>query len=183
MSPFNAGGTRETSFAAVEITPELPDADVISADDLDEREFRIDTYRASGAGGQHVNKTDSAVRITHLETGVVASCQSERSQRRNRENAMKFLKARLHAHYMEEERKRMEKIEQDKMDIAWGSQIRSYVLQPYTLVKDHRTNIEAGNVDAVLDGDIDLFIEGYLKSGQTVTRSESDEADNRTETE
>jgi peptide chain release factor 2 len=96
---------------------------------------------------------------------------------------MKFLKARLHAHYMEEERKRMEKIEQDKMDIAWGSQIRSYVLQPYTLVKDHRTNIEAGNVDAVLDGDIDLFIEGYLKSGQTVTRSESDEADNRTETE
>jgi peptide chain release factor 2 len=180
ISPFDANHRRHTSFASVFVYAEADEDLDIQINDSD---IRVDTYRASGAGGQHVNKTDSAVRITHIPTRIVVQCQSERSQRRNRENAMKFLKARLHAHYMEEERKRMEKIEQDKMDIAWGSQIRSYVLQPYTLVKDHRTNIEAGNVDAVLDGDIDLFIEGYLKSGQTVTRSESDEADNRTETE
>jgi peptide chain release factor 2 len=162
ISPFDANHRRHTSFASVFVYAEAGDDLGIEVKDAD---LRVDTYRASGAGGQHVNKTDSAVRITHLPTKIVVQCQSERSQRRNRENAMKILKAKLHAHYLEEEKKKQAEIEKGKMDIAWGSQIRSYVLQPYTLVKDHRTGIETGNVDDVLDGNIDGFIEGFLRSG------------------
>jgi peptide chain release factor 2 len=161
ISPFDASHRRHTSFASVFVYAEADEDLEIEISDSD---LRVDTYRASGAGGQHVNKTDSAVRITHMPTKTVVQCQTERSQRRNRENAMKILKAKLHAHYLEEERKKMEEIEKNKMEIAWGSQIRSYVLQPYTLVKDHRTNIETGNVDDVLDGNIDMFIEGFLRS-------------------
>jgi len=138
----------------------------------------VDVFRSSGPGGQSVNTTDSAVRITHLPTKIVVQCQSERSQRRNRDNAMKILKAKLHAHYLEEERKKMEEIEKSKMDIAWGSQIRSYILQPYTLVKDHRTGVETGNVDDVLGGNLDQFIEAFLRSGDTVRRGGKDESDN-----
>jgi peptide chain release factor 2 len=161
ISPFDANHRRHTSFASVFVYAEAGEDLEI---ELNESDLRVDTYRASGAGGQHVNKTDSAVRITHIPTNIVVQCQTERSQHRNRENAFKYLRARLHAHYMEEERKKMEEIEKGKMDIAWGSQIRSYVLQPYTLVKDHRTGIDTGNVDSVLDGDIDAFIEGFLRA-------------------
>ena len=161
ISPFDANHRRHTSFASVYVFAEAGEDLEI---ELNESDLRVDTYRASGAGGQHVNKTDSAVRITHIPTNIVVQCQTERSQHRNRENAFKYLRARLHAHYMEEERKKMEEIEKGKMDIAWGSQIRSYVLQPYTLVKDHRTGIDTGNVDNVLDGDIDAFIEGFLRA-------------------
>ena len=164
ISPFDANHRRHTSFASVFVYAEIEDDAEI---EISESDLRVDTYRASGAGGQHVNKTDSAVRITHLPTKIVVQCQSERSQRRNRENAMKILMAKLHAHHHEEERKKLEEIEKNKMDIAWGSQIRSYVLQPYTLVKDHRTEVETGNVDSVLDGDIDRFIEAYLRKGRT----------------
>ena len=160
ISPFDASHRRHTSFGSVFVYAEI-DEDIEI--DINEADLRIDTYRASGAGGQHVNKTESAVRITHIPTGIKVECQSERSQHRNRDNAMKILRAKLHAHYLEEERKKMEKIEKKKKDIAWGSQIRSYVLQPYTLVKDHRTGLETGNVDAVLDGDIDDFIEAFLR--------------------
>jgi peptide chain release factor 2 len=162
ISPFDANHRRHTSFASVFVYAE---ADEDLEIEISETDLRVDTFRASGAGGQHVNKTDSAVRITHLPTKIVVQCQSERSQRRNRENAMKILKAKLHAQYLEEERKKMEEIEKGKMEIAWGSQIRSYILQPYTLVKDHRTGKETGNVDAVLDGGIDDFIEAFLRSG------------------
>jgi peptide chain release factor 2 len=161
ISPFDANHRRHTSFASVFVYAEAGEDLEI---ELNESDLRVDTYRASGAGGQHVNKTDSAVRITHIPTNIVVQCQTERSQHRNRENAFKYLRARLHAHYMEEERKKMEEIEKGKKDIAWGSQIRSYVLQPYTLVKDHRTGIDTGNVDSVLDGDIDVFIEGFLRA-------------------
>jgi peptide chain release factor 2 len=161
ISPFDANHRRHTSFASVFVYAEADDDLEVEINDSD---LRVDTYRSSGAGGQHVNKTDSAVRITHVPTKIVAQCQSERSQRRNRDNAMKILKAKLHAHYLEEEKKKMEEIEKSKMDIAWGSQIRSYVLQPYTMVKDHRTGVDTGNVDNVLDGDIDSFIEAYLRS-------------------
>ena len=161
ISPFDANHRRHTSFASVFVYSEVEESLEIEIKDSD---LRIDTFRASGAGGQHVNKTDSAVRITHLPTKIVVQCQSERSQHRNRDNAMKILKARLHAHYLEEEKKKSAALEKTKMDIAWGSQIRSYVLQPYTLVKDHRTGHETGNVDRVLDGDIDGFIEAFLRS-------------------
>jgi peptide chain release factor 2 len=161
ISPFDANHRRHTSFASVFVYAEAGEDLEI---DINDSDLRIDTYRASGAGGQHVNKTDSAVRITHLPTKIVVQCQSERSQRRNRDNAMKILRAKLHAHYLEEERKKLEEVEKSKMDIAWGSQIRSYVLQPYTMVKDHRTGMETGSVDHVLDGDIDEFIQGYLRS-------------------
>jgi peptide chain release factor 2 len=164
ISPFDANHRRHTSFASVFVYAEADDDPEI---EISESDLRVDTYRSSGAGGQHVNKTDSAVRITHLPTKIVVQCQSERSQRRNRENAMKILRAKLHAHHHEEERKKLEEIEKSKMDIAWGSQIRSYVLQPYTLVKDHRTEVETGNVESVLDGDIDRFIEAYLRTGTT----------------
>ena len=160
ISPFDANHRRHTSFASVFVYAE---ADEDLEIEIKESDLRIDTYRASGAGGQHVNKTDSAVRITHLPTKIVVQCQSERSQHRNRENAMKILKAKLHAYYLEQERKKMEEIEKSKKEIAWGSQIRSYILQPYTLVKDHRTGVETGNVDDVLDGNIDEFIESYLR--------------------
>jgi peptide chain release factor 2 len=161
ISPFDASGRRHTSFAAVFVYPEADDNIAI---DIQEKDLRIDTFRASGAGGQHVNKTSSAVRITHIPTGIVVSMQNERSQHRNRDLAMKVLKARL---YELEKNKRQEKTQEvldTQKDIAWGSQIRSYILQPYRLIKDHRTKYEEGNVDAVLDGDLDPFIEAYLLS-------------------
>ena len=159
ISPFNASGKRHTSFASVFVYPEIKDEIVI---DIEDKDLRVDTYRASGAGGQHVNKTSSAVRITHLPTGIVVQCQQEKSQHRNREMAMKVLKARLYQAEKQKQQEKMREIHDGKDEIAWGSQIRSYVLQPYQLVKDHRTNLEMGNVNAVLDGDIDDFIEGAL---------------------
>jgi peptide chain release factor 2 len=160
ISPFDANQRRHTSFASVYVYPEI-EADVkIEIRDAD---LRVDTYRASGAGGQHVNKTSSAVRITHLPTNIVVQCQNERSQLRNRESAMKILRARLYAHYKKlEEAKRAEK-EPEKKEIGFGSQIRTYTFQPYTLVKDHRTGVESGNLQAVMDGELDEFVEGYLK--------------------
>jgi peptide chain release factor 2 len=160
ISPFDANARRHTSFCGVIVVPELDeDIDI----EIKEEDLKIDTYRSSGAGGQHVNTTDSAVRITHLPTGIVVTCQSERSQIQNRQRALKILKARL---YELERRKREEKLAEargEHKDIAWGNQIRSYVFHPYQLVKDHRTGIETSNVNAVMDGDIDIFIEGYLK--------------------
>lgn len=160
ISPFDAGGRRHTSFASVEVLPEITDdIDIqINTDDL-----RIDTYRASGAGGQHINKTDSAVRITHIPTNVVVSCQTERSQLQNKETALKMLKSKLLDLKEKEQKDRIEDLKGEKKDIAWGSQIRSYVFCPYTLVKDHRTGYETGNVQAVMDGEINGFIQSYLK--------------------
>jgi len=163
ISPFDANKRRHTSFASVFIYPET-DEDInieIKSDDL-----KIDTFRASGAGGQHVNKTSSAVRITHLPTGIVVQCQSERSQHKNRESAMKVLKARLYQRALEEERAKMAAVEASKKKIEWGSQIRSYVFQPYNLVKDHRTGHETSNVNSVMDGDIDEFIGAFLSHKQ-----------------
>jgi peptide chain release factor 2 len=174
ISPFDASHRRHTSFGSVFVYAEM-DEDIEV--EIIESDLRVDTYKASGAGGQHVNKTESAVRITHVPTGIKVECQSERSQHRNRDNAMKILRAKLHAHYLEEERKKMEQIEKNKKEIAWGSQIRSYVLQPYTLVKDHRTGTETGSVDAVLDGAIDDFIEAYLRMDSLNGRGSKDEAD------
>lgn len=159
ISPFDATSRRHTSFASVFVYPESEDVDEI---ELNSADLRIDTFRASGAGGQHVNKTDSAIRITHLPTGTVATCQSERSQHRNRDSAMRFLKAKLLKLQREEEMLKRDVIEANKMKNEWGSQIRSYVLHPYKMVKDHRTNVETGNTDAVLDGDLSQFIEAYL---------------------
>ena len=161
ISPFNASGKRHTSFASVFVYPELDNEIVI---DIDEKDLRIDVFRASGAGGQHVNKTSSAVRITHMPSDIVVQCQQEKSQHRNKDLAMKVLKSRL---YQLEQRKQQDKRQQmhaNKDDIAWGSQIRSYVLHPYQMVKDHRTSLEVGNVNAVLDGAIDPFIEEMLLS-------------------
>jgi peptide chain release factor 2 len=159
ISPFDANKRRHTSFVAVLVYPEVEDdIDV----ELREEDIKMETFRASGAGGQHVNKTSSAVRLTHIPTGVVVSCQNERSQHKNRALAMKVLKARLYDLKMREQEKKMETIVGDKKDIAWGSQIRSYILQPYRIIKDHRTGIEIGNVDAVLDGSLDEFIKGCL---------------------
>ncbi len=159
ISPFDSQSRRHTSFASVYVTPDVDDDIVIEINDKD---LRIDTYRASGAGGQHVNKTSSAVRITHLPTGIVVQCQDDKSQHRNKDVAMKVLRARLYQ--LEEEKKAAEvkKLHDSKKEIAWGSQIRSYVLQPYRLVKDNRTGHESGNVDAILDGDISGFVESYL---------------------
>ncbi|MFW5698601.1 MAG: peptide chain release factor 2 [Planctomycetota bacterium] len=162
MSPFNAGGTRETSFAAVEVTPELPDTGELGIDDLDEREFRIDTYRASGAGGQHVNKTDSAVRLTHLETGIATSCQSERSQQQNKHQAWKMMAAKLQQLRDAERLEELKDLGADRGTIGWGHQIRSYVLQPTQLITDLRTRHKEGNAQKVLDGDIQEFIDSYL---------------------
>ncbi len=159
ISPFDAGKRRHTSFASVFVYPEIQENIVV---EINEDDLRIDTFRSSGAGGQHVNKTDSAVRITHLPTGIVVQCQNERSQHKNRAMAMKVLKARLYELKRKEQEEKMEQLHSTKKDIAWGSQIRSYILQPYRLVKDHRTNLEVGNVDAVLDGDLNPFIEAYL---------------------
>ena len=161
ISPFDAGGRRHTSFASVEVLPEITeDIEVdINLDDL-----KVDTYRASGAGGQHINKTSSAVRITHIPTGIVVACQTERSQIQNRETAMKMLKSKL-LHLKEQEHKEtIDELKGIQMDIAWGSQIRSYVFCPYTMVKDHRTNYEVGNIQAVMDGDLNSFIDSYLRS-------------------
>ena len=162
ISPFDSGGRRHTSFASVEVLPEITD-DIeieINPDDL-----RIDTYRASGAGGQHINKTSSAVRITHIPTNIVVACQSERSQIQNRETAMKMLKSKLFDLKEKEHKEKIEDLKGEQREIAWGSQIRSYVFCPYTMVKDHRTNYEVGNVEAVMDGKIDDFMESYLKQG------------------
>ncbi len=159
ISPFDAGGRRHTSFASVFIFPELDDTIVV---DINEKDLRIDTYRASGAGGQHVNKTSSAIRITHLPTNTVVQCQNERSQHRNKDTAMKMLKSRLYERERLLQREQRDEMGGEKKEIAWGSQIRSYVMQPYQLIKDHRTNHETGNVDAVLDGVLDPFIKAYL---------------------
>jgi len=161
ISPFDANKRRHTSFSAVIVYPEIADDIAI---EVREEDIKIDTFRASGAGGQHVNKVSSAVRLTHLPSGIIVACQSERSQIRNREMAMKVLKSRLYDLEVREREKKLDGYVGDKKDIAWGSQIRSYVMQPYRLVKDHRTNVESGNVDAVMDGAIDPFIEGILKA-------------------
>ena len=161
ISPFDANARRHTSFASVFVYPEIDETINI---EIDEDELRIDTYRSSGAGGQHVNKTDSAVRLTHLETGIVVACQNERSQHKNKAMAMKILRSRLYELELEKQKEKMESFHKTKKDIAWGSQIRSYTLHPYRMVKDHRTNLEVGNADGVLDGDIDRFIEAYLLS-------------------
>ena len=160
ISPFDAGGRRHTSFASLEVLPEITDDIQI---DINPDDLRVDTYRASGAGGQHINKTSSAVRITHIPTNTVVACQSERSQIQNRETAMKMLKSKLLNLKEKEQKETIDELKGDQKDIAWGSQIRSYVFCPYTLVKDHRTNYEVGNVESVMDGNIDGFIEAYLK--------------------
>ena len=154
------GGRRHTSFASVEVLPEITDDIEI---DINPDDLRVDTYRASGAGGQHINKTSSAVRITHIPTNIVVACQSERSQIQNRETAMKMLMSKLVALKEKEHQEKLSNIQGEQKDIAWGSQIRSYVFCPYTLVKDHRTNYEVGNVEAVMNGELDGFIESYLK--------------------
>lgn len=161
ISPFDASGRRHTSFAALFVYPEVDDAIVV---DINPGDLRIDTFRASGAGGQHVNKTSSAVRITHLPTGIVVQCQNEKSQHRNREIAMKILRARLYEKQKQAQDDKLQELHDNMDDIAWGNQIRSYVLQPYRLVKDHRTQVEKGDVDRVLDGDLDAFIEAFLLS-------------------
>lgn len=163
ISPFDAGGRRHTSFASVEILPEITEDIEI---DINPDDLRIDTYRASGAGGQHINKTSSAVRITHIPTNTVVACQTERSQIQNRETAMKMLKSKLLNLKEQEHKEKIEDLKGEQKDIAWGSQIRSYVFCPYTLVKDHRTNYEVGNVQSVMDGDLNEFMKSYLKSLQ-----------------
>jgi peptide chain release factor 2 len=170
ISPFDQAARRHTSFASVHAYPELPeDVDV----EIEDKDIRIDTYRSSGAGGQHVNVTDSAVRITHLPTGIVVSCQNERSQHRNRDSAMRVLKARLYDLKSREQQANLEKIGGTKKDIAFGSQIRSYVMHPYQLVKDHRTKEQMGDVNRVLDGDIDGFIKAYLMQKSTGTLAQA----------
>ncbi len=160
ISPFDSSSRRHTSFASVDVFPEIEDNIEVNIDPAD---LRIDTYRASGAGGQHVNKTDSAIRITHIPSGIVVECQSERSQHNNRETAMKVLRARLFEMQRQEQEKELADFRGEHQDIAWGSQIRSYVFHPYSLIKDHRTNVEIGNVNSVMDGDIDEFIYAYLR--------------------
>ena len=160
ISPFNAQGKRQTSFVSLDVMPDIEgDLDV----DIDEKDLRIDTHPSSGAGGQHINKTSSAIRITHIPTGTVVQCQNERSQFQNKDKAMQMLKAKLYLLKQEANAEKLSDIRGEVKEIGWGNQIRSYVLQPYTLVKDHRTDVETGNVDAVLDGGLDIFINGYLK--------------------
>ena len=171
ISPFDSSGRRHTSFASVYVSPVIDDTIEV---ELKMDEIRVDTYRASGAGGQHVNKTDSAVRMTHLPTGIVVQCQNERSQHKNRATAQKMLKSRLFEYYRREQEAEQEAKAIEKKDIGWGSQIRSYVFQPYTMVKDLRTSVETGNVQAVMDGDLDQFIEAFLRyeAGQSVSSTQ-----------
>ncbi len=164
ISPFDASGRRHTSFASVEVMPEIDDDTEIKVNPED---IRVDTFRASGAGGQHINKTDSAIRITHIPTGIVVSCQNERSQHKNRDTAMKMLIGKLVEIKEREHKEKIDDIKGEHKEIAWGSQIRSYVFQPYTMVKDHRTSFEVGNIGAVMDGDLDGFINEYLKVAAT----------------
>ena len=159
ISPFDASNRRHTSFASVFVLPEV-DEDIVI--DIQDKDLRVDTYRASGAGGQHVNKTSSAVRLTHLPTGIVVQCQDEKSQHRNKDIAMRVLRARLYQLEEDKKAEEMKRLHDSKKEIAWGSQIRSYVLHPYRMVKDHRTNVEVGNVDAVLDGDLEGFVKAFL---------------------
>lgn len=160
ISPFNAQGKRQTSFVSLDVMPDIEeDLDIEINDD----DIRVDTYRSSGAGGQHINKTSSAIRITHLKTGIVVQCQNERSQHMNKDKAMQMLKAKLFLLKQEENKEKLSDIRGEVSEIGWGNQIRSYVFQPYTMVKDHRTGVESGNVDAVMDGALDTFINGYLK--------------------
>ncbi|MFD2671952.1 peptide chain release factor 2 [Marinicrinis sediminis] len=161
ISPFDSSGRRHTSFVSCDVVPEIDDE--IGDIEIRTEDLKIDTYRASGAGGQHINTTDSAVRITHLPTNVVVTCQSERSQIQNRERAMKMLRSKLYERKIEEQKQELAAIRGEQSDIAWGSQIRSYVFHPYSMVKDHRTQVETGNVDAVMDGDLDTFIDAYLR--------------------
>jgi len=162
ISPFNASGKRQTSFASVFVYPEIDNEIMIKIEDKD---LRVDTYRASGAGGQHVNKTSSAVRITHLPTGIVVQCQQEKSQHRNKELAMKVLQSRLYQHEKQKQDQELQELHDSKGEIAWGNQIRSYVMHPYQMVKDHRINLEVGNINSVLNGDLTPFIEGVLLAG------------------
>ena len=160
ISPFNSAGKRQTSFASCDVIPDIEeDIDIEINDD----DIRVATYRSSGAGGQHINKTSSAVRITHIPTGVVVQCQNERSQFQNKDKAMQMLKAKLYLLKQQENAEKAADIRGEVTEIGWGNQIRSYVMQPYTMVKDHRTGVETGNVDSVMDGKIDIFINGYLK--------------------
>ena len=159
LSPFDAANRRHTSFASVFVYPEIDEEVNV---EVSEKDLRIDTYRSSGSGGQHVNVTDSAVRITHIPTGIVVQCQNERSQHRNRDSAMKVLRARLYDRKLREQQEKIDAMHDGKKDIAWGSQIRSYVFQPYRMVKDHRTKVEVGDVDRVMDGDMDPFIKAFL---------------------
>ncbi len=162
ISPFDANRKRHTSFASVFVYPQVDESIEV---EIDEADLRIDTYRSSGAGGQHVNVTDSAVRITHNPTGIVVQCQNERSQHQNKDVAMNILRSRLYNLMKEEQRKKREALNEGKKEIAWGSQIRSYIFQPYQMVKDHRTNVEIGNIDSVMNGNIDPFIEAFLRQG------------------
>lgn len=161
ISPFDSSGRRHTSFVSVDVMPELDDDIEI---EVRTEDLKIDTYRATGAGGQHINTTDSAVRMTHIPSGIVVTCQSERSQLKNREQAMKMLKTKLYQKEQEEKERELAEIRGEQKEIGWGSQIRSYVFHPYSMVKDHRTNYETGNIQAVMDGDLDDFINAYLRS-------------------
>jgi peptide chain release factor 2 len=163
ISPFDSAKRRHTSFASLDVVAEITDDVEV---EIDEKDLRVDTYRSSGSGGQHVNKTDSAIRLTHMPTGLVVACQAERSQLANRNKAMKLLRSKIYEREQDKKRREMEQFYGDKGEIAWGHQIRSYVLQPYTMVKDHRTDAETGNVQAVLDGDIGMFIEAWLKQNR-----------------
>jgi peptide chain release factor 2 len=168
ISPFDSNSRRHTSFCSVDVIAELEETDEV---DLDEKDIRVDTYRASGKGGQHVNKTDSAVRLTHVPTGIIVTCQNERSQHKNKNSAMKTLKSRLFEREQDEKRAALEKFYGKKGEIGWGNQIRSYVFQPYQMVKDLRTGVETSNVDAVMDGEIDDFIHGWLRAGCPTQRN------------
>lgn len=173
ISPFNAAGKRQTSFVSCDV---MPDIDKEIDVEVRDEDIRIDTYRSSGAGGQHINKTSSAIRITHMPTGIVVTCQNERSQFQNKDKAMQMLKAKLYMHELQEQADKLSDIRGEVTEIGWGNQIRSYVMQPYTMVKDHRTNAETGNVDAVMDGGIDLFINAYLKWIALGTGAKEEEA-------
>lgn len=170
ISPFDASGRRHTSFVSCDVMPEIDDSIEI---EIRPEDLRVDTYRSSGAGGQHINKTESAIRITHMPTGIVVSCQTERSQIQNRERAMTMLRSKLYEKKIEEQQQQLAEIRGVQMDIAWGSQIRSYVFHPYSMVKDHRTGAESGNIGSVMDGEIDFLIDAYLR-GQINTKNDSD---------